>query len=147
MKKILIAITFLVFLSLTNSCKKDPSTFVNAAQLWDCNKTQEFDSTKLANKLIGSWQWSQSSTELGSKRADKNIKVTFSTTGTFSTTENSNVITQGHWRLKVVDSNILGLLMDNPSEYLHGRILLCDNQVLFNNSYIDGSDNLFIRAK
>jgi len=146
MKNILTIITSLVLLSLTNSCKKDPSTFANAGQLWDCNKAQEFDSTKLADKLIGSWQWTETSSETATKQADKNIRVTFTSAGKFTVTENSTIITHGNWQMKIVDSGILGLSMDNPSEFLHGRILLCGNQVLFNNSFRDGADNLFTRT-
>ena len=41
-------------------------------------------------------------------------------------------------------SNSWGL--DTQSEYLFGRILFCDNQVLDNDSYRDGCDNLFTRS-
>lgn len=65
--------------------------------------------------------------------------------GAFTVTENSVVITQGNWNLRVADFDNFELDLNNPSTYLYGRIVLCESQVLFNDSYRDGSDNLFVR--
>jgi hypothetical protein len=140
MKNILILLTATLFLG---SCKKEK---IDAKHFWDCNAVQNFDSTKLAAKLIGSWQWTNQLCYLGkTTKADKNVEVSFTASGTFSVTENLVVITQGNWKLKNLDSITIGLLLDYSSEYLLGRILLCDNQVLFNASHADACDNLFVR--
>jgi hypothetical protein len=142
MKYRLIYLTFLILALGTESCKKDKSEM---QLLWDCNKSQHFDSTKLANHLIGTWKWKKMSYGLTTTPADKNVVVLFDSKGKFSVSENSVTVTRGSWRLKPVDSEILGLSMDTPSQYLYGRILLCSDQLLFNDSYRDGADNYFTR--
>ncbi len=127
---------------ITLACKKDS---FDIASFWQCNSSQNLDSTVISNKIAGSWKWTKQSCFSTGKtmRADKDIKVTFNTNGTFAVLENSTIITQGNWTLRVVDSNMWGLDLTAPSTYLSGRILFCNSQVLFNDSYIDGCDNLF----
>jgi hypothetical protein len=127
---------------ITLSCKKDS---LDIASFWQCASSQNLDSTAISNKIAGSWKWTKQYCFSAGKtmRADKDIKVTFNTNGTFTVLENSTIITQGNWTLKVVDSNLWELDVTAPSTYLYGRILICNNQVLFNDSYRDGCDNLF----
>lgn len=147
MKNIFIIAIIILISLITGSCKKEKPTHFDMKQLSDCSASQNYDSTKLASKLIGSWKWTEYSGEVSGKQfANKDVKVTFTSVGTFTVTENSMVITQGKWELGIVDWNSLGLTLDKPSAYLYGRILLCQNQLLFNNSYIDGGDNLFVRT-
>jgi len=147
MKKTIIFGTLLTILFVFQSCTKDTSVKNDIQGLWDCNASQNFDSTKLADKLIGSWQWTKSSSELVTKKADKKVVVTFTSDRKFTVVENSAIITQGNWRLKIVDSGILGLSLDTTSQFLYGRILLCESQVVFNDSYRDGTDNFFVSTK
>jgi hypothetical protein len=124
------------------SCKKDRLDF---ASFWQCSSSQNLDSTAISSKITGSWKWTkQSCFSVGkTTRADKDIKVTFNSNGTFTVLENSSIITQGNWTLKIIDSNMWGLDLSVPSTYLYGRILFCNNQLLLNDSYRDGCDNLF----
>lgn len=48
--------------------------------------------------------------------------------------ENNIIIKQGTWKLKLVDINPWGLELSQSSEFLYGKILFCEEQVLFNNS-------------
>ena len=134
---------FLLALTLFFSCSKKDTIDVPA--FWQCNKNQNLDSTAIANKLLGSWVWAKQSCWDDNKvrAADKNVIVNFNINGNFNKVENGTVITQGTWKLKIVDSNMYGLELTQPSQYLHGRILFCDNEVLFNDSYRDGCDNVF----
>ncbi len=113
--------------------------------IWQCNNSLNLDSTGISKKLVGSWKWvKQSCFEIGKvTSADRNIKVTFNSNATFSVQENSSVITQGNWDLKIEDNSMWGLDLNSSSIYLHGRILFCDDRVLFAASYRDGCDNLF----
>ena len=134
---------FLLALTLFFSCSKKDT--IDVPTFWQCNKNQNLDSTAIANKLLGSWVWAiQSCGDVPTvKTADKNVIVNFNINGNFNKVENGTVITQGTWKLKIVDSNMYGLELTQPSQYLHGRILFCDNEVLFNDSYRDGCDNVF----
>lgn len=152
-------LVFLILLLITQSCNKDSQTDDNTKdysksgidiqRLWDCNKSQNFDEVTLTSKLIGSWKWVAESCFWTGKtiNADKDVIITLNQGGSFSVKEDSIEITNGIWKLKDADSGILGLDLDHKSGYLYGRILICDNEVLFNHSYIDGCDNLFLRVK
>jgi hypothetical protein len=128
------------------ACKKDK---LDIGSFWYCNKSQNLDTTNISSKLIGIWVWSKQICGDGAgrlKTADENTKVRFGTNHTFSVNENAILLTQGTWKLVQVDGNSWGLELSSASEYLYGRILFCDNQVLFNNSDGDGCDNLFIKS-
>ena len=140
-----LALLFLTIVASMVSCKKE-SLDINS--FWQCNKLQNLDSTAISSKLLGSWTWTKRSC-FGTgktKSADKNVKVSFDINHTFTVDERSNTLTQGAWKLVQVDGNSWELDLSLPSEYLYGIILFCSNQVLFNDSYRDGCDNLFNRS-
>lgn len=134
----------IMFAFFVVSCKKEK---IDINSFMQCHNVQHLDSTGIFNKITGSWHWVKQYCS-GSKNAtgaDKTVTVTFNANATFNVLENSLIIAQGTWRLKMADINLWGLDITTQSNYLYGRILFCDNQVLFNNSYIDGCDNLFNR--
>ncbi len=132
----------LTLASILTSCKKEK---INVNDFLQCSKSQNLDSTAIANKLTGNWRWKKQSCywTAQTKKADKDVKVIFNTNRTFTVSQNDIIIAQGTWRLKIVDSNMYGLDLSQFSEYLNGRILFCNNEILFNDSYRDGCDNLF----
>jgi hypothetical protein len=140
------ALLFFIGIAGLVSCKKDTSP---VSKIWECNTVQSLDSIAISNKLVGSWLWTKQSCywEGTVKSADRNIKATFNNDFTFSVNENSVVLTQGTWRLVQIFGNHWELDVSLPSIYLYGYILFCNDQVLFNHSYIDGCDNLFSRIK
>jgi hypothetical protein len=125
------------------SCKKNKDN-----TLWECNNPPFLDSATISNKIIGSWVWTKQLCGDGAGSiliANKNIKITFNANTTFTVFQNSSILTQGNWKLKIVDNYVWGLDLTSVSEYLYGRILFCNNQVMFNDSYIDGCDNVFAK--
>jgi hypothetical protein len=141
MRLVLFCVTILAAFA---ACKKDK---LDVNLFWNCNQSQHLDTTAISVKLMSSWTWSkQACFGTGNTvAANKNIKVTFRTDHTFSVNENATLLTQGTWKLVQLDSNSCRLDLSSASEYLYGRILFCDDQVLFNDSYRDGCDNLFIK--
>lgn len=147
MRNTFIVVVFIIIAMQNQSCLKDEVDRIDMNQFWNCYSSQNYDSIKLASKLIGAWKWTEYNAALPvTKKADKDIILNLTESGTFTVTESSVIITQGNWKLKIADSNCYELDLDESSSYLHGRILLCDNQILFNASYIDGADNLFVRT-
>lgn len=132
----------LMLTSILSSCKKEK---INVNDFWECSKSLNLDSTAIANKLTANWTWKkQSCFWTGqTKKADKDVKVNFNTNRTFTVTQNEIIVAQGSWKLKIVDSNMYGLDLSQFSEYLNGRILFCNDEILFNDSYRDGCDNFF----
>ena len=140
MKQVLFLLTICLILL---SCKKN-----NNRTLWDCNNSPFLDSVTISNKIIGSWLWTKQLCGDGAVSiliANKNIKITFNASATFTVYENSRILTQGNWNLKTVDINAWGLHLTSPSEYLYGRVLFCNNKIMFNNSYLDACDNVFVK--
>lgn len=135
----------LIILAGLVSCKKEN---LDVDAFWNCNKTQNLDSLSVTSKLEGSWKWAKQYcfwTDK-TKKADRNIKVTFNHDHTFSVTENASILTQGTWKVIPAGTGAWQLETSASSEFLPGRILFCDNQLLLNDSYIDGCDNLFYRS-
>lgn len=157
MKTNLLIITLLAtILSFAISCRKENENIstsqINVPKFLDCYNSNLHDSTTVTNKLIGTWVWQEQSCFNNSSAASssKVVKATFDSSGLFTVIENSNVITLGHWNINRidnsgwgVDSNLFVLVIDKPSVYLNGLILLCGNQVLFSDSYVDGCNILF----
>lgn len=137
-----IASLILVGLCLS-ACKKN----IDVISFSECHQSQNLDSAAIYNKLIGSWKWTkQNCFSIGkTTKADKTVIVSFNGNGSFTVMENAAVTSQGTWRLQKEDVNYWGLTLSQYSNYLWGRILFCNNEVLFNNSYRDGCDNLFNR--
>ena len=102
----------------------------------------------IINKLSGSWIWKTYACGDNGKihPADKTVKLTFSTNGTFTVNENTSMVTQGTWKIKPEDGTLYGLDLSQSSTYLFGRMLFCGNELLFNDSYVDGCDYLFTKS-
>ena len=137
-----------VFLVLTIctvilSCKKDSSENYSFGQ---CPNAQYLDSASISNKLVGSWVWKkQACFPNKAANADKNVIIAFNANSTFTVTENSVITTAGSWKLEINDINYWALDLTSSSIYLYGAISFCKNQVIFNDSYRDGCDNLFVK--
>ncbi len=147
-------IPFLMIVSLcaflVMSCEQERLAVpeIKANEFWDCHKSQELDSIKLASKLVGAWTWKKQACYWGGKTvyADKDLQVTFTGNRICILRENSSIVSQGSWKLKAVDSNMFVLDLEHSSIYLHGIILLCNGEVVFSDSYIDGCDYLFTKV-
>ena len=141
MRLILLILTLAASLAACNKPEK-----FDVVSYWYCHQSQNLDSAAISTKLIGSWTRTKKAcfgTGGMTESPVKIIKVTFRTDGTFSVNESTTVLTQGTWKIKQVDGPHWGLDLSPLSEYLLGRILFCDKQVLFNDSYRDACDNLF----
>ena len=134
-------LTFTICLLLF-SCKKN---ITHEQSFLQCKNPQFLDSAGISNKIPGSWKlikqrWgSTGKVEL----TDKNIKISFNSNSTYTVFEDSSVLAQGNWNLKIVLDKMWGLDLTTPSSYLNGYISFCDDQVLFSSNYMDLNDNLF----
>ena len=130
---------------LNESCKKGE---INHKKLWKCYDSENYDSLKLASKLVGSWEWiSEYNIWAGiTTEADKAVHITMTPSGGFSVTENSIIVTQGNWQLNHIGGSSFVLELDpQAKDYFYGNIILCDDDLLFYSSPTDGPDYLFVR--
>lgn len=77
---------------------------------------------------------------------NKLVYVTFYKNKTYSLNDNGQII-NGKWHFNNEDAGVLGINTVEYTPYFDGRILLCSDEVEFNNSYLDGCDYYFRRTK
>ena len=129
------------------SCKKKEIITSEASAYAECDTYTKMTESAVVSKLAGSWTWARRSCYQNPQvAADKNTIVTFNTNATFSVLEDGNIITQGTWKVKIIDDKVWGLDLSNESEYLNGYILFCKgNEVSFDDSRYDACIYTFIR--
>ncbi len=146
-----------LFSMLLFSCSKKETNPKNAESealgvqvkvLWDCNQAHASDSGITASKLMGSWGLKTSIAGWTGEitHPDKETEVTFRPDRTLTFRIAGNIVFESSWKLKREDTHLWGLQLDSSasySGYLSGRILVCDKELMFNQSYLDGSDHLF----
>lgn len=125
------------------SCKK-----INQEKIWKCNNKQNFDSTEIVNKLIGSWKWKYYSSPVWTTKqykADKDVVINFNSDLTFSKSENGEIETGNFIVVKF--ENVYYLDVTPRTFYLSGQIAFCKNEVIFDESPGDGNIYLFEKEK
>src|SRR5690349_17763303 len=137
---------YLVFSIGFLCCKKER---INLQAFWDCHNALHLDSAAISSRIQGTWSWQSQHCYWGPsfQLPGKSTKVTFYSNHKYSVQDESHIVTEGDWQLELVDNPLYGLQLSPPVDFLYGRILFCDDQLLLNDSYIDGCDNLFKRVK
>ena len=110
---------------------------------------QVWDSTSTANQLQGSWQWVYSEccvegTLGGVDRTGEEFIVRIDLT-TIQVYQKNELVKSTDWFLEIEDGNYYGINTQSYISEIRGRILFSGNRILFQNSYIDGADNYFVR--
>jgi hypothetical protein len=119
------------------SCEK-PET-IDPGALLECHQSQQLDSAAISTKLVGTWSFSSGFCYKKKLTNPLTIgKANFSDNGRFTVADFNGSVRQGTWNLKSLGSNMWGLEMTPQSEYLYGRIVFCKNQVLFDNTDVNG---------
>lgn len=141
MKKYQFVLSIIIVAALACGKKLESNSY------YDCSKKLSLDSGATANKLIGLWKWTRRECmdNNASSPADKNVRIEFKTDSTFKVIQDTSTITTGTWALSLAESQVFQLQLSEQSVYLYGRILFCEDEVLFNDSFRDGCDHLFIK--
>jgi hypothetical protein len=125
------------------SCKKEQHTF----DLWNCSNLLMEDSAKLAQQLPGRWS-------LVSKRCPmmgrnfqnmEGIRLTLQGNGQYILEEYDRMADQGQWTLSPIDQVNWTLTLNLPNQYMHGKVAVCGNQLMFFDSFRDGCDHVFVK--
>lgn len=138
-----------IFCFLMQSCTYHKME-INWAKYNDCDKNLNADTTAMANKLVGKWLlkayfcfWTPGGTHYPETR----VVAEFTSDRKFTVTENGSVISQGKWCFGLNYYKHWYLANDGQCTYFVGLIEICDNHLVFWDSYRDGCDNLFERIK
>jgi len=152
MKIIIISFIVLIGVSL-QSCKKEDLSINLPTQeeMWSCHHQNDWDTTKMKNELSGKWKWVFTQnywnpTE-GRNTEDKHIEIEFANDSILNIIENDTIIHSAKWSIVLKDDDLFGIEFDSSVSLLHGRILICGNTLEFNNTYLDGDDNYFLRTE
>lgn len=150
------AIACLAMFAAVTSCKKEKADQMGATQtagfdiaaIRNCHMEQNQYPSQITSGLEGTWVWTSNTcywTGDSTFTPDKHVVVTFSDAGIYKVFEDSKIESEGNWKLSQVDKDIWSLNTERPSKYLNGYIWLCENELVFFNSYIDGCDYYFVR--
>lgn len=108
---------------------------------------QQWVSTKIANHLIGEWDWKFIecfwTPEDANRRDFKDWSIEFDSNLELVVKENGQVDQIATWRIVESHSGLFRLEVDPPVIFLYGDILICDNRIVFNDTPTDGCDNHF----
>ena len=132
------------------SCEKEdvPKRPISQTDIWNCYNDSEWSELRVRNQLIGKWKWIYSENfwapDEGWNTESENTLIEFSNDSTLGIIVNGNLENTTKWMVTHKDGDLYGLEMDSTiTTLLYGRILVCGEILIFNNSYIDGSDNYF----
>lgn len=139
-----------VFLLGFNSCKKDDSVPpVQPEDMWQCHIDEDWPQQAVEDQLIGEWSWEYISCYWAPDDAndDEHVGLTlsFHADNTVQVFENGSLVSTSDWEVTDGDSETYKLELNPAIVQCQGRILFCEEWVEFNDSYIDGCDNYFIK--
>lgn len=136
------------------SCSKDEvNPPFDPSSMWNAHQEKEWDSVAVARQLQGQWKWvynyccPEGAKQKGSNTEGEGLYIRFYEDSRLEVYKNDKLIQESSWSLYLKDGeNLYGLKLEPAVSQLYGRILFKKDYVLFNNSYIDGEDNFFVKT-
>ncbi len=140
---LIVALSYLFF-SCQDKKEKLPPDF------WSCHKALNPDSSKTHQLLLGKWRWNLINCPFGKLQQDSEIYnglvVEFRASDSLIVLQNDTITQIGTWKLRPTSDGLF-VIQSNPSvEQLAGRLLICGNQIEFNESGTDICDNFFTKV-
>lgn len=136
-------LTCYVFLTL----KQDTT---DANRIAKCFAEHRYSARTLTKDLIGTWKLAKKRCYWDERRQQKallpSITISFSNNGTYTIIDSSTVIRRGRWRISVQEQS-LWLELDKRYEHLDENILVCNDELYFNNYGSDGCEFLYRRVR
>lgn len=123
-------------------------TAIDINDLWKCQEEQNAHSSQIVQNIEGTWVWQKvyCGWDTITTSADKQVVINFNDGGRYRVFENSTVSSEGEWTLvKEQQDGWWRIETEKPSTYVNGLILLCNDELVFYNSYVDGCDYYFTR--
>lgn len=144
-----IIIFFMGFLLF--SCDKnhvdDPPFSIS--ELASCYRDSVWNESKISNELIGTWHWEYVSCFWSPDQAknviDSNLTIEFRADSTLLMKRSGKLLQTSTWEVVEGDLDLFSIEEEPFIDLLFGRMLICDDKLIFNGSYIDFCDNYFRR--
>ena len=140
-----IAAIFLSFLFLFCACQKEETPDFETKTFLDCHEEQAWDSTKVANHLIGEWEWQSIKCfwQAENDTLHQGLRIRFQENGKLVMEENEMFAQEASWQIVEGQCSEFALEMNPIIDQAFGGILFCGGYVLFHDSCLDGCDNYF----
>lgn len=151
----LLKLWILLVLAVQISCTKDKVTEtivkqeppITLGNMLECHRMSSWDSLTVQNKLLGKWEWEYIqcywSPERGNYKDFQGLQVEFKSNNTLQVKVNGQTSQTSEWDVVKLNDGNYSIRVNPIVLQLPGRILFCDERVLFNDSYVDGCDNYF----
>jgi hypothetical protein len=145
----------LFIMGINYSCKKTKDTEVPMQQnppvtldnMLQCNNQRNWDSTSTHDALIGKWRWEFINCYFNPEDANgqdfKNLSIEFMQNDSLVVKVNNQLSQISSWYVTMLNDGYFKLTVNPIVLQLPGRVLICDDRVLFYDSYTDGCNNYF----
>jgi hypothetical protein len=158
MKNIIISLSsLLLYFVVLTSCEKSKDekevvqqvTPITLDSMIRCNSQVARDSAAVHDALIGKWKWEFISCFWSTEKANgedfKTLAVEFKTNDTVEVKVGDVVTQKSAWKVTGLSDGSFSVVTSPLVLQLPGRILFCGDKVLFQDSYVDGCDNYFVK--
>lgn len=120
---------------------------VTLPAMTECHQKNSWDSLNIHDKLLGQWDWEYIQCfwdpEKGNYKDFLGMTVEFKSDNTLEVKMNGQTTQSSTWKIANMGDGYFKVDTNPLVVQLPGRILFCDDRVLFNDSYVDGCDNYF----
>jgi hypothetical protein len=105
----------------------------------------------LYDSLVGEWRWLYTQNfwapEAAHYTTNQETFISFRADSVLYVIAKEDTLHTTKWQVMLKGNEMYELALEEPHQYLHGRIFICEDLLLLNNSYVDGVDNFFERAR
>jgi hypothetical protein len=154
MSKMLI-VSATLLLSLI-SCKKEEIVPEKTNQeFYACHVTDDWNEDAIKTHLLGTWNWKHkvcpfNPNDVPTDTEHSGLTAEFKSDNTLTILQDGNPVLTTNWEVIQSETNILSdpaksyqIKTDVFVSQLLGVLLICEDEVLFTSSYLDGCDNRF----
>ena len=146
------AYTIIIFSILFVACNKqkadqinkpEPTDQINYNSITECHKAENPFPSQITANIEGTWVWEKKACFWSGNEtfsADKHVVIQFTDGALYKVTEDGKLISEGTWKLSKSGDESWTLNCSESTQYLHGRIILCKDELVLNSSHIDGCD-------
>ncbi len=142
----------IILLQAIVGCNNETESPFDIDEIWSCHIEQQWDYQTTRDAIIGKWNWEYGyccgdvSGVYDNSSEFEGLKIELredSTGSLFMESENYDF----NWDITAKDGDLFGFTTDPAISQLDGRILLCDDIMMCNGSYIDVADNYFRKTE
>ncbi len=139
-------IFFLLAICVLTACNKKKLAYKKANQIITCSRESGHDSLRLANLLVGRWQWLDQKSEKMYQKADRDVFIDIQQQGVLIFHDADMEAERGTWSLSS-GFNTFRLENNLGSEFLSGDVYLCADDLIITMRDLDGLEHRYQRSK